>query len=273
MNNLKTKIKYIALDIDGTLLNTDEKIMEKTRESLINLEEKGYRLLLVSGRAAYSLQTFLKPLKMDEFGGYLIGVNGGMIYDLNSKKLLFERLIPADLVKEYFEAWPIRYARAAYYGDELRTDTYYNPDFKKLYTVNFMKIKEVHSLNELQERGSNKLMISSPHEKLLETVPQIREQFKDKLYMTFSAPYYFEAMMPDINKGFGLRKFSELTGTPLDQIIAFGDGDNDAPFVKAAGFGVAMGNASELTKASADDITASNDEDGIYRYLKKIELI
>ena len=87
------KISLIAMDMDGTLLDKNQNISEESAKQLIALQEKGIRLALVSGRVYHRLKRYVKQLKLEEYGGFLIEVNGMAINDLKHKKrTVFERL-------------------------------------------------------------------------------------------------------------------------------------------------------------------------------------
>jgi hydroxymethylpyrimidine pyrophosphatase-like HAD family hydrolase len=84
-------------------------------------------------------------------------------------------------------------------------------------------------------------------------------------------PFFVECLHPLVNKGEGLRRLCGALGIPLSEVVAFGDGDNDAEFIQLAGLGLAMANARHLLKDVADGVTDySNDEDGVARALRKL---
>ena len=261
--------KYIALDIDGTLLTDDKQIDPVTREALYRIQDRGHILLLVSGRAVHSLKGFIPELRLDQFPSYLIGVNGGSIYDCRADQLLVNECLDPRLVEEYFTAWPLgKLSRAAYSDHRLITDTPDRDDVHYLRTINAMEVVATDSLRRPME-GVNKMMIAGFNENIVPHIDRIRAQFENRLYMTFSTPTYFEAMPFGIDKGVGLENFCRISGASLEEILAFGDGENDAPMLTKAGLGVAMGNASELTKAAADLATVTNNEAGIARFLQE----
>ena len=87
-----------------------------------------------------------------------------------------------------------------------------------------------------------------------------------------TAPFYLEIIPGSVNKGAGLRTVCETVGIDLSQAIAFGDSENDAPMLRVAGVGIAMGNADDSVKRVADMVTASNNDNGIAAALKKIRI-
>ena len=95
------------------------------------------------------------------------------------------------------------------------------------------------------------------------------EPFKDSLSCMFTAPFYFEFTAKGIDKAKALDTVLTPMGYKREEIIAFGDGHNDISIIKYAGIGIAMDNAVDVLKKVADEITFSNDEDGIAHILNK----
>lgn len=264
----KDKIRYVAFDVDGTLLRDDKSLAEETKQAIHRLQDKGIGTMLVSGRSVHSLQNFIETLRLDETEGYLIGINGGSIYDCKTQKFIYQEKIEPSLVEEYFGAWPKEnLSRAAYREGTLFTDTPTKDDVNYLKRINDMTMVSVDSLAQPME-DIDKMMIAGFQENIEPHVDGIQERFAGRLYMTYSTAIYFEAMPLGIDKGVGLTNFAKMVGGSLDQILAFGDGDNDTPLLAAAGIGVAMDNATPATKAVADHITKSNEDNGIAHFLK-----
>ena len=85
-----------------------------------------------------------------------------------------------------------------------------------------------------------------------------------------TAAFYLEVIPKVINKGQGIRDICKVLGIRAEQVISFGDAENDIPMIREAGMGVAMGNAAEVVKQAADMVTLSNNEDGIAAALEKL---
>ena len=95
-------IKLIAMDMDGTLLKSNNKISDKTKEILLRVQEKGIRLALASGRSYCKLMEYAKELQMDVYGGYLIEVNGMAIYDVKEQKRHIRKRMPREDAQQIF---------------------------------------------------------------------------------------------------------------------------------------------------------------------------
>ncbi|MBM6800928.1 HAD-IIB family hydrolase, partial [Coprobacillus cateniformis] len=125
------------------------------------------------------------------------------------------------------------------------------------------KLCEVDDLAEFVDFELNKILTTSDPEYLQEHYQEMMEPFKDKLSCMFTGPFYFEFTAQGIDKAKALDTVLIPMGYKKEEMIAFGDGHNDASMVKYAGIGVAMENAVQDLKDVADEVTLSNDEDGI----------
>lgn len=132
-----------------------------------------------------------------------------------------------------------------------------------------LELVEVDDLLEVCSRPQDKLLCASEPEYLQAHWRTMYEPFTDTLSGMFTADFYFEFMAPDINKGNALAGSLPKLGIDASEVIAFGDAQNDISMLTWAGIGVAMGNATDAAKAAADEVTASNNEDGIALALDK----
>ena len=132
-----------------------------------------------------------------------------------------------------------------------------------------LELVEVDDLLEVCSRPQDKLLCASEPEYLQAHWRAMHEPFTDTLSGMFTADFYFEFMAPGINKGNALAGSLPKIGIDASEVIAFGDAQNDISMLEWAGIGVAMGNATDAAKAAADEVTASNNEDGIALALDK----
>lgn len=262
-------IKLIALDIDGTLFNTQGKVTPLTKAALQSAHEKGIKLMLASGRSIHGLKQLAlhNGLPLDNM--ILIASNGGSVSEGSSTEILFEEPINNDLAKRLIKVLK-RYPVTIFipYGDELWVD---EPDgflvALEVETEN-LKLKVVPDLSAVAI-SPNKIVLSGQRAILdqidLEVSPQFREA-----NLIVSGPNYLDIMAKDIDKGNALKKYCELTGIDRSEVIAFGDNYNDLKMIEFAGIGVAMDNAIEPLKSIANVITTSNDDDGIAHILRQV---
>ena len=136
------------------------------------------------------------------------------------------------------------------------------------------KLCEKDDLAEFVDYELNKILTFGDPDYLKENYEAMMEPFKDKLNCVFTAPFYFEFTAQGIDKAKALDTVLKPMGYTEEDMIAFGDGQNDATMLMYAGTGIAMANAVDSLKAIADEITLSNDEDGIavslYKHIPEI---
>lgn len=132
-----------------------------------------------------------------------------------------------------------------------------------------MEVELVPDLSKSIDFGVNKILFSkAPH--IMETQSKIFiDKYKDLVNPIRSMPQFLDIMPKGINKGRSLLEIADYYGIDHEDTIAFGDEINDIEMIKAAGRGIAMGNASEIIKEVADNITLTNDQDGIAHYIRE----
>lgn len=276
---MKQKIKMIAFDCDGTLLNDKKEMTEYTRNVLIRAIEQGIEVLAATGRPLSGV-----PKEVRNLPGvrYAITSNGARIVDMKEEKVLYESSMSVetgkqvldifsqyDTYKEVFlegngycnahelaeaESYVILPSMAAY----LRECRIPVPDvYKKLENAN-LRVDKVHAL--FKNRNEKEKAFQQ-----LEKIPQIAA--------TGAMENNIEVNAFGVNKGEGILKLGELLGIAREEIMACGDGMNDLEMVREAGLGVAMENAVQPVKDAADYITVSNEEDGVAKAIEKFALI
>lgn len=268
------RYKMIVLDIDGTLTNDEKEITPKTLAALKKAQENGVILVLASGRPVAGLQKLCRELEMEKHHGILLAYNGGKLLDAQSGAVLYEKAIPVERAKavlshlEQFPVSPMVMKENCLYVPKKEG---YKADYES--SINGLDIVEVGVLSEFLEFNPVKILTAAPNEVLLENMEAITEPFQEEFAFAMSAPFYLECNMKGINKAASLDKVCGELGIDASEIIAFGDAQNDISMVEYAGLGVAMGNACEELKAVANEITASNNEDGIALLLEKYGVI
>lgn len=265
------KYKWIVMDMDGTLTNHEKKITPRTKEVLIKAQKQGATLILASGRPTHGLYKEAKELMMDTYGGILMSFNGARVIEYPSEKLLYNHVVLPKCKRPI-----INNARALNLSVMIHDGAYVITDVENCYKADYeasichMEIKVVEDLNEYVETfDPNKFLISAPADYLKTQLEDFRLPFGDMLTICTSAPFYIEVVDNGIDKGSALAKLCEQMHVSKDEVIAFGDEMNDLTMLQYAGCGVAMGNAVKPIRLIADEITASNDEDGIAQTLEK----
>ena len=277
-------IKVIVMDIDGTLYNSNKQISLKTKEALLLVQRNGIKLILASGRPTSGLIDIVKELEMEQYHGLLVSFNGSMVVDVKTKEVLFNETLSIDEGKsvlehmKQFDVIPMIQK-----DDYMYVNNVYNcmiqvnnKDFNIIEyesRSNKYKLSEINDLSSFVDFPLNKILVAGEIDYLNKNYLDMMEPFKDKMNCMFTAPFYFEYTAKDIDKVKALKTVLEPMGYHKDEIMAFGDGQNDCSMIEYAGIGIAMNNAHDELKKIADDITLSNDEDGIAFALSKYKII
>ena len=280
-------IKVIIMDVDGTLTNSQKIVTPKTKEALLKVQEKGVILILASGRPTSGLRDLAKELEMDKHNGLLVCYNGSKVVDCQTEEVLFNQALTVEEAKAVLEHMKkFNRVRPMIDKDDYMYvtnvyDNYIQFNGKPFNVMEYesrggkFKLCEVDDLAEFVDFELNKILTTSDPEYLQEHYQEMMEPFKDKLSCMFTGPFYFEFTAQGIDKAKALDTVLIPMGYKKEEMIAFGDGHNDASMVKYAGTGVAMANAVQDLKDISQYITLSNDEDGIaealYKYIPELK--
>lgn len=274
-------IKVIIMDVDGTLTNSEKKITPKTKTALLQAQQLGAVLVLASGRPTTGLLDIAKELEMEKHHGLLVCYNGSKVVDCQTKETLFNQAMTAqeardvlehlksfDRVRPMIDKGEYMYVNNVYdnmiqfNGEPFNVIEYESRGGK-------FKLCEVDDFVEFVDFPVNKILTTSDPEYLQEHYQAMKAPFEDKLSCMFTGPFYFEYTAKGIDKAKALDSVLIPRGFKKEEMIAFGDGHNDASMVEYVGIGVAMENAVDDLKAIANEVTLSNEEDGIAYCLQK----
>lgn len=257
-------IKVLALDLDGTLTNSEKKISKKTKEVLERAMKQGVNVVLASGRPTMGILPLAKELNMKEYGGYILAYNGAMMIDCKNGKVVYENVLPMDCIDTLCKvAKQYKVAILSYRGNEVITEDDTDPYVLKECFINKTKAHKVENLANAITTPVAKCLIVGEHEKLLPVKQYLEGVFQGQLNIFFSEPYFLEIMPLGVEKSSSLSRLLKLLKTNRSHLMACGDGLNDITMLEYAGLGVAMENGCKEAKEKADVITKSNDEDGV----------
>lgn len=257
------KIKIIAMDFDGTLLTSDKKISNKTKECIINLKNKSYKIIGVTARNLLSVKDILDVNLFD----YIILNNGSDIYYVNEDKVKSISNIDLSVAKKIYELFsdksyqidfctPYKYLILSKEKRDNRSFIEYINNFSDVNTdISRMNIFFNDSLDE------NRTLINNTFDNV-NVVKMIDTDDKNsKMWLTINPK--------NTNKLNTLKIICNDLKYTIDEVIFFGDGENDLILIENAGISVAMGNAISVVKEKATYVTESNDNDGIALYFDK----
>lgn len=274
-------LKVIVMDIDGTLLNGEKIISTRTKDKLIEAQKKGIKVVLASGRPTQGMLPLAEELEMDKYEGFLVSYNGSQVYDVKTKEILFNQAIPANLANDIlkhladFNVVPMvdhgeyMYVNNAFFDIDYEVPAgHFNIVHYEVRGGNF-KVSEVDDFSKVIKEPVNKILVAGNPDYLEKHHEAMRAPFGDSTTAAFSAPFYFEYTDQGIDKAKALSEVFPDMGITSENMISFGDGQNDRSIIEYAGIGVAMSNAVPEILDLADEVTTSNDEDGIADFLDK----
>lgn len=266
--------KLIALDIDGTLINSSHQLTEGVKKAIKEAKEKGVKVVLCTGRPLKGVEQFLEELNLKEEGDYAATFNGALVQDTFTKSPVSHLTLKyEDLVDLYNLSLEVG-SRSHFY--DTKTLYTFNKDISD-YTVLECNLTGVHlnvtTLDEVpKDIAMSKFMMIDHPEILDECIKKIPKEYYEKYTIVRSTPSFLEFLNVGANKGNGISLLAKELGIDKDEIICVGDAENDKHMIEYAGLGVAMGNATTEIKDLADYITLSNNEDGVAHVINKFIL-
>ncbi len=266
--------KLIAFDMDGTLLNSQGVISEPVQEAVEKAIDGGKTVIICTGRSYRELMDYddreLKRVR------YYVCENGALVYDSFVEKAVSAVHIPENLVRHILDL--AEQKDAMVYLASGGQNMVNRKDAERMEYFHAERYKDI----ELRSAILHEDIIRSyrehpvPVEKmnLYSATIELRDQFyellKDlPLSVIFAEESGLEIMPPGISKAAGFLALCEYLNISHEETIAVGDSDNDVELLKAAGLGVAMGNARSCVKEISDVETADNDHDGCARVIEQ----
>lgn len=267
-------VKLILVDIDGTLVNDDKKILNRTKKALIECQERGIKVVIASGRSPNGISNYAQELDLAKYKNYISAQNGSILIKQDNQKQVANHTLNYDKSKEL-----LQYIKESglstmiYYGGKVFTDDKNKFLVESTSADNRSEIAERKDFFDNLDFIPNNIVMMGKDGLLEEWMPGIEDKFGKYFDFVLTSKTYFEAMPPGISKATSLKDLCDLYDIPIEDTLAFGDSDNDYEMIKEAGIGVAMKNATKKILQVADYVTSSNNDDGIAEYLEKYVLI
>lgn len=264
----------IALDLDGTLTNSEKNITPRTFDALMKAQREGVRLVLASGRPTFGIAALANQLQLADYGGYVLSYNGGRIIDWCEKTVIFSQVVDQKLVPILYDfAEKAQLPIVTYLPEAILASKNEGEYLAEEARINGMPI--VVAQNFVEEAmqiagGSTKFLIPGEPELLVQLESEMKAALSEQMEVFRSAPFFLELPPKGIDKAQSLQRLLTHLGLEHESLMAFGDGFNDLSMIQFAGQGVAMANAVEEVKSIADFVTTSNEEDGIAHALEQL---
>ncbi|MDU5334042.1 HAD family hydrolase [Enterococcus sp.] len=264
-------MKLAAIDLDGTLLNSQHQLLEENTRILRRAQQQGMKLVLATGRSVVSAVEMLDEMQLE---GYILALNGTFIAQKTKEELKILRssqLKKSNVQKAFEIAQEEKVTFVA--SNQTGSDRVVAEDQAELVQEFLIKRADLRRLTAEEMQG--KIADAAVHYLKLAFTNQDRGRLlrlKKRLEAAglptiFSDTHYIEYVPEGVNKGTALQFLCDNLGIPLSDTLAIGDQENDIELLQLSGIGIAMGNAQEHVKAVADQVTATNDQTGVAKAL------
>ena len=288
--------KLITVDLDGTLLNKYGEVSEYTKNIIKKVTDQGILVVLASGRISESVLTIAKEIGANK---YYISGNGSVLYDMQKKEIIYEKYLSKEKVLELIElceknsiyyniytessviAKSLNYNVAFYNYENTKKSSDKKTEINIVDDVyNYIKTLNTNKFLKMTI-CENKIVFSSILRKVKDIpdidVLEVSHMSKKKIKMgtkEVSVGYYYtEVSSKNVDKWYAIEEIMKKENIAKEEVISFGDNNNDILMIKNAGLGIAMGHSNEQVKKVAKFVTQTNDEDGVAKALENIILL
>ncbi len=269
----KREIKLIAIDLDGTLLNSQHEMSTRNEKAIQSALAKGVKVIFATGKTYTAAEWIYKKLGLTSPGVFN---QGTAIYSADGS-LRSQLVIESRVVRQVITYAEDRgYLTGLYCGRRIVVRAAH-PRIAQL-TVDYHEPQPevVGPLQNLLDTVSvNKILFFAPGDARRITALrwQLGLQLNGGGELLFSGtPDMLEVLPPKSSKGAGVKQLAKDLGISMNQVMALGDAENDLEMLEMAGWGVAMGNANDHLKGVADAVTSTNDQDGVAEAIEKYVL-
>jgi len=269
-------IKALSIDLDNTILGPGAVLSERMIALVNKCMRRGLKIFINTGRSIEGAEPFRSSLGVS---GPVICCNGAVVADLPEGIILRRTLMDKKAAKFCFDLSRKKglYCQVYFLIDDTRARmkliTELDDPGRDMYYRQTGLLAELMDLDEAlaeyaQEGCVKTMFIAEPE--ILETLrPELEQVLGSSVYITRTQKHYLELMNAKVSKGNGLAFVMERFSLKREEVIAFGDDENDVPMSDAAGYFIVPSNAKDSVKSRADLVTASNAEDGVAAFLEE----
>lgn len=288
--------KLVAIDLDGTLLNSYGNVSQKNKETIKKAIEKGTEVVIASGRPLASARSFANEIGANH---YMICGNGSTLYDIQKEQILYNKFIEKNKVLQIIKICEQNSIFYSLYTENIILSKslnyniqFFNSENKKAPDDKKTNIKIIDDIYKYVKENpdieilkiticdENKIIFGGIIKKLREikNIDVLDIQHMARKYITLGTEeikieyHYTEITSQNVNKWSALEVLSHILKIKPAEIMAIGDNINDKEMVQNAGMGIIMDNGAPYIKEMADQIVANNNEDGVAEAIEKFIL-
>jgi 5-amino-6-(5-phospho-D-ribitylamino)uracil phosphatase len=255
------RIRLLAVDLDGTLLNDAKRVGSSTVGALADLANRDVKVIIASARPPRSVRHIYAQLGLET---WQINYNGALIWDEPAKEVIFHRPMPGELVRQIIDGARARFPEILVTCEVL--DRWYTDRFEQTYTTEtgrLFKPDVIAPLDEFCNQPITQLLLLGEvdHVSALHAVLAGGDQ--DAFTVVRTDPQLIQIMDRGVSKAAALQMVAEHYQIPLQEVMSIGDAPNDVGMLQLSGVAVAMDNAHDIVKQAAHWIAPSNNNDGV----------
>ena len=270
--DIKRNIKYIVIDLDGTLLNDKHEVSDRNKDTIKKAIAQGVKVIIATGKTRKSAEAILKDLNLDTPGVF---VQGLLIYNADGTVRQEIKLDPVTARRAIQYSESQGFEVIAYSGDRLVCKIL-DDSVEKIAEFGEPMPEAIGSLiNHVDSVKMNKLIIVGGNKRKLKALRwQLDQQIGNKVGFTDGGVLTSLEILPKgANKGHGVKTLLRQLGAQPENVMGIGDAENDVEMLETVGFAVAVENAAEKTKAVADEVVSSNNDDGVAEAIERFILV
>ena len=256
------RIHLVAIDVDGTLLNSRNEISDITAAVLRQARrEDGVHIVLATARPPRSVMPFYKLLDLD---APIITYNGALVYDPPSNRVLLHVPVGPKLARQVVALARETFPEVLVSAEIL--DRWYTDHLDETYITQTGRVFRpdlIGPIDEWLNEPITKLLLLGPTEKIEPLGEVLAKAFRHKVIVMQTEGELLQIMHPTVSKAQALKTVAGELGVSQQQVMAIGDNANDVDMLRWAGLGVAMANAAPTALEAADAVTDHNDQDGV----------
>ena len=285
--------KLVAIDLDGTLLNSFGEVTENTKKALLDAKNQGVEIVLASGRPISSTKSLALELGVDN---YIISGNGAVVYDIKNEQAIYDKFLTKEQVLEVADICEENSIFYNIYTEEevITKSLSYNVLFYHKENIKKIEEKRTH-INVVQdvrkyieESGKDKfLKITVCDESrtifngiirklkeignidILNVEHMSRKKFKIGTEEVSIEYHYTEITNENVNKWTAIEYLIEKLNIDKKDVVAIGDNINDKEMIVNSGLGIVMGNSNPLMKEIGNVIVSDNNSEGVLEAFNK----
>lgn len=275
-----TNVKLIAIDLDGTLLDSNHLISEKNRQAIEAAQKKDIQIVLCTGRPLRSMKHLLTEVNLLNEKDIVVTYNGGLIQKSKTEEIIekniFETKELLDIYKLSIQiGFPISLIDLNHIYEPphpMDKESIYGRNDIGIPKKNQLKLLKIDLNNMPKDLEIQAVIISRPEEELNTIIELIPSDYFKKYNIYRSHHHILEILPLDVDKGYSINQLRKYLGIKKEDVMGIGDQENDISLIANAGIGVAMENAVDEVKEIANFITKSNDNDGVAYAINKFIL-